>query len=195
MVSVKKVSEEHGVLKLQIKGVDSAFINAIRRTIMQDVPCLSIEDVSIYENDSVMFDEFLAHRLGMLPVKTDVKGYKKGESVKLVLEKEGPAMVYSKDLKSTDPKIEIADKKIPIVKLGKNQKVKLEMNAVMLSGREHVKWQPAIATFTQDEKDSETYEFELESSGSLSNKEILDGAVKLLQEKTTAFEKEMKKIK
>ena len=193
MVSVKKIGEEHGVLKLQVSGVDSAFVNAIRRTIMQDVPCLSIEDVSIYENDSVMFDEFIAHRLGMLPIKSDTKGYKKGDSVKLVLEKEGPCTVYGKDIKSTDPKAEVADKKVPITKLGKGQKIKMEMKAIMLSGREHVKWQPGVVSFKEDGKDS--FEFELEPNGSLGAKQLLDGAVKELKDKTAEFEKELKKIK
>ncbi|MDD5148801.1 MAG: DNA-directed RNA polymerase subunit D, partial [Candidatus ainarchaeum sp.] len=108
-----------------------------------------IENVSIYMNDSVMFDEFLAHRLGLLPVKTDVKGYKHGDSVKLVLEKEGPCTVYSKDIKSTDPKIDIADKKIPITKLEKGENLKIEMDAVMHTGKEHAKWQPAIIAYQE----------------------------------------------
>ncbi|MCX6798730.1 MAG: DNA-directed RNA polymerase subunit D [Candidatus Diapherotrites archaeon] len=148
-ISVKKIDEKNNVSRFLVKGVSPAFINAIRRSVMLHVPCLAIENVSIYENDTVMFDEFLAHRLGMLPVKTDLKGYKRGDKVKMVLEKEGPCVVYSKDIKSTDPKIEIMDKNIPLVKLAKGQRIKIEMDAVMESGREHSKWQPGVVSFQE----------------------------------------------
>ena len=170
-------------------------MNAIRRVVMQDVPCFAIEDISIYENDSVMFDEFVGHRLGMLPIKSNAKGYKVGDSVKMVLEKEGPCEVFSKDIKSTDPKVEVSDKNIPLTKLGKNQRIKLEMKAVMQSGREHAKWQPAVISYQQDEKDEGNFTLIVESSGSLTAKEILDKAIKVLQGKTKQFEKETKKIK
>jgi DNA-directed RNA polymerase subunit D len=148
-ISIKKIFEKGSTSKFLVKGVTTTTMNAVRRSVMEEVPCLAIENVSIYANDSVMFDEFLAHRLGMLPIKTDAKGYKQGESVKLVLEKEGPCTVYSKDIKSTDPKIDVADKKIPITKLSKGQNLKIEMDAVMQSGKEHVKWQPAIIAYQE----------------------------------------------
>ncbi len=148
-ISIKKLKEESGISKYIVKGISPAFINAVRRSIMLHMPCLAIEDVSIYENDSVMFDEFLAHRLGMLPIKMDGKSYKLGDKVKMVLEKEGPCTVYSKDIKSTDPKIEITDKNIPITKLSKGQKIKLEMQAVVLSGKDHAKWQPAVVGYRE----------------------------------------------
>jgi len=194
MVSVKKLGEENGVVKLEVKGTDTAFVNAIRRTIMRYVPCFAVEDVAIYENDSVMFDEFLAHRLGMLPIKSGAKGYKPGDIVKMVLEKEGPCTVYSKDIKSTDPTIEVADKKIPLTKLGKNQKLKIEMKIVMLSGKEHSKWQPAVASY-EESKEANSFIFYVEPSGALSAKEVLEKAVTVLQGKVKEFEKETKKIK
>jgi DNA-directed RNA polymerase subunit D len=83
----------------------------------------------------------------MLPIKTSLKAYKKGESAKFTLEKEGPCTVYSKDIKSKDPDTEIIGKKIPLVKLAKGQKVKMEMTAILSTGREHSKWQPAIVGF------------------------------------------------
>ena len=148
-ISVKKMDEKDGISRYVVKGVTPAFINAVRRSAMQHTPCLAIEDVSVYENDSVMFDEFLAHRLGMLPVKTDIKAYKQDDTVKMVLEKEGPCTVYSKDIKSTDPKIEIMDKNIPITKLTAGQRLKVEMQAVMNCGKEHAKWQPAVIAYRE----------------------------------------------
>ncbi len=143
-MEIKELEKNERKSKLLIKGADVALINSIRRASMNYVPVFAVEDVSIYENSSVMFDEFLAHRLGLLPIKSDVKGYAENDKVKFVLEKEGPATVYSKDIKCTDPKIEVVDKKIPLVKLKKDQKIKLEMDAIMSIGKNNSKFQPII---------------------------------------------------
>lgn len=146
-MNIKKIEEKNGVLKILVKGTNAAFMNSIRRTIMKDVPILAIENVSVYENSSVTFDEYFTHRLGLLPIKTDLKEYKIGDTLKLILEKEGPCTVYSRDIKSTDPDAEIITKKVPLLKLKKGQRVKVEMDAVMGTGADHVKWQPAIVSF------------------------------------------------
>lgn len=146
-MDIKKVYEDENTSKYLIKGTTIAFMNTLRRTIMKDIACLAVDEVTFYENDSVIFDEMLANRLGLLPIKTDLKSYKKGDTVKLILEKEGPGIVTSKDIKCTDPKIEISDKKIYITKLGKDQHIKLEMNAIMDDAKEHAKHQPAIVSY------------------------------------------------
>lgn len=146
-MNVKKISEKHGVTKLLIKGTDTTFMNSLRRAVMNSVPTLAVENVGIYENNSVMFDEMMAHRLGLVPLEWP-SDYEMGDKCKLMLEKEGPCIVYSKDIKSTDPKVNVVDGKIPIVKLKKGQKVKLEMTAVVGVGKEHSKWQPAIVAYS-----------------------------------------------
>src|SRR3989338_7010406 len=119
MISIKLLNKTDSSASFLIKGTNNAFMNAVRRTIMSDVPVLAIDEVTFYENSSIMFDEFLAHRLAMLPIKTDMKTYKEGEKVTLILEKEGPCTVYSKDIKSVDPKIEVVDKNIHLLELKK----------------------------------------------------------------------------
>lgn len=147
-MDVKKLSEKNGCLKVLVKGADVQLLNAIRRTVMNNVPVLAMEDISIYENDSVLFDEFLGNRLGLLPLKAD-GSYKEGDKVKLTLKKEGPGMVYSSDIKCKDPKVSVAFKDIPIVKLKKGQKLKLEISAEVGKGKKHVKWQPALVSYAQ----------------------------------------------
>ena len=148
-MEIKKLSEENGVLKLLIKDMDIAFINAIRRTAMEDVPVLAIEKIRIYENNGVIFDEFLGHRLGMLPIPTDPKEYKKGDTAKFALNKQGPCTVYSGDITASDSKTEIASKRIPLTKLREGQSIKLEMEAIAGSGKMHTKFQPGIVAYTQ----------------------------------------------
>lgn len=149
VVDVKKVSEKQNTVKVFVNNTSNAFVNAIRRASMNAVPTMAIDNVLIYENSSVMFDEMLCHRLAMLSIKTDLSTYKKGDKVKMVLEKEGPAMVYGKDIQSTEPAIEVIDKKVPIVKLAKGQRIKLELEAILGVGKDHSKWQPALISFNE----------------------------------------------
>jgi len=148
-MDVKLLEEKDRTVKLLIKGTDTAFVNGIRRQIMIGTPILAVEDVHFYQNNGAMFDEMLAHRLALIPLKMDSNKYKEGDVVKLILAKEGPCTVYSRDIKSTDPKIEPADMNIPLTKLAENQSIKIEMDATVSTGKEHAKWQPAIAAYQE----------------------------------------------
>jgi len=56
-------------------GVDPAIANALRRIILAEVPTVAIERVYINENTSVIQDEVLAHRLGLIPIKADPRQF------------------------------------------------------------------------------------------------------------------------
>jgi DNA-directed RNA polymerase subunit D len=190
-MEIKKISKADRTIKFSLKGVTPAFINAIRRTIHTNVKSFAVDTVNIYENTSVMFNEMLAHRLGMLPIQTDTKTYKRKDKVILMVEKEGPCIVYSKDIKSTDPKIEIVDKKIPIVELGKGQKIKIEMEATLDSGKKHSKWTPGIMSYSYNK---DVFTVNVESFGGMEPKEILDEAVEELKQKTGELKKALNKV-
>ena len=70
-IDIKQKDETH--LLFAIEGVDDAFINAIRRISTVEVPTMAIETVEILKNDAKIFDEALAHRLGLVPLKTDLE--------------------------------------------------------------------------------------------------------------------------
>jgi DNA-directed RNA polymerase subunit D len=153
-MDVKVADKKNGSLTLVISDIKPSMINSVRRAIVSEVPTLSIEDVDFLENSSSLFDEIIAHRLGLVPIVTDLKVLNfqhecvcKGEgcpscTLKLTLEKEGPCTVYSDDLKSEDKKMKPI-KGIPIVKLGRGQRLVLEATAILGKGKEHAKWQPA----------------------------------------------------
>jgi len=139
-----------------MSDVSTAFANALRRIMIAEVPKIAIDEVNIYENTSVVYDEQLALRLGLIPLKTDLESYVlrsecKCENgcpscqVSLTLSVEGPKVVYSSDLVSSDKKIVPAHGKIPIVKLTEGQKLVLEAIARLELGREHAKWQTVVA--------------------------------------------------
>ena len=145
------------VAKFTITGVSTSFANMLRRAMISEVPTLAIEDVRIYDNTSVLFDEMLAHRLGLIPLRTDLKRYvPRGEcacegvgcpvcTATYTLSVEGPKTVYSSDLIPQDPDAPPAEEKIPIIDLAKEQKIVLEAYAIVSTGKEHAKWQATTA--------------------------------------------------
>lgn len=148
-MNIKKISETKNSVVLLVSGTNIKIMNAIRRAAMGNVPVLAIEDIAIHKNTSVLFDEYIAARLAMLPIKTDPKVYKLGDKVKLVLKEKGPKTVMSSDIKSTDPNVEVVAKNVPIVKLKEGQEIFFEMDAVVNIGKEHAKWQPALVSYNE----------------------------------------------
>ena len=145
------------VARFTISGVSTSFANMLRRAMVSEVPTLAIEDVRIYDNTSVLFDEMLAHRLGLIPLRTDLDQYRprsectcEGEGCPActaiyTLSVEGPATVYSSDLIPQDPDAAPAEAEIPIIELDTDQKIVLEAHAVVSTGKEHAKWQAVTA--------------------------------------------------
>lgn len=142
-------------IKFLIEDTTPAFANALRKTMISEVPTMAIDYVDFEKNNSVLFDEVLAHRLGLIPLTYDEKIYRLKEKcrcggkgcshcqVKLTLEKKGPCIVYSSDLKSTDPSIKPIEKNIIIVELLEGQEIKFEANASLGIGKRHAKYQAA----------------------------------------------------
>lgn len=156
-MKIKRLKKNSNALALVLEDIDVSYVNSLRRTIISEVPTLAIVDVAFKENSSSFYDETIAHRLGLVPIKTDLKfNFRETCSCKgkgcpsctlnLTLSKEGPSTVYSDDLKSEDPKLKPL-KGIPIVKLGKEQKITLEATATLGKGKTHAKWQPGVASY------------------------------------------------
>jgi DNA-directed RNA polymerase subunit D len=133
--------------------------NALRRVMIGHIPVLAITEVDFYENSSAMFDELIAHRLSLIPLKFNPSELKLREEcecegkgcalcqVVFVLEKEGPCIVRAGDLKSTHEGVEPLYPEMPIVELLEGQKLKLEAIARLGFGKDHAKWQAAKAYY------------------------------------------------
>lgn len=65
------VSLDSEEIVFDFHGYSFPFANALRRIILSEVPTMAIEKIHLYQNTSVMHDEFLGHRLGLIPIKAD----------------------------------------------------------------------------------------------------------------------------
>jgi DNA-directed RNA polymerase subunit D len=155
-VKTVELKGNKGVLK--IEDTDVYFVNSLRRIMLAELPKLAIDDVIIYDNTSALFDELISHRLGLVPIPTidlqalsfrsECKCEGKGCpscTVRYTLSKEGECVVYSGDLQPEHPSFAITETTIPIVELMKDQRVILEVEAVLGRGRDHAKWQVVLA--------------------------------------------------
>jgi DNA-directed RNA polymerase subunit D len=158
VVEIEILDKTDDYMRFIVKGINVPFANALRRIILTEVPVMAIDELVILENSSMLNDEVLAHRMGFIPLKTDLDSYNLPEEctcksefgcnlcrLTLTLEaeaKEKTMTVYSGDLKSENLDITPVSDEIPIVKLAPDQNVKLEAYARLGKGKNHAKWQP-----------------------------------------------------
>lgn len=116
--------------------------NALRRSV-DEIPVLAIDEVEIFKNDSAIFDEVLAHRLGLIPLKTDKKMSEK-TAIDFKLTKTGPGAVYAEELKGGG---EVLYPKMPITVLEKGQEIEIVATARLGKGTSHAKYEPGLAFY------------------------------------------------
>jgi DNA-directed RNA polymerase subunit D len=158
-LKVKVVEKKNEKIRFLIEGINHSLAGALRRIMISEVPTMAIEWVDFVKNDSVLWDEIIASRLGLIPLVYDTKFYNFKEECKcggkgcvhcqvsLKLKKKGPCIVYSGDMISSDERVKPVYEKIPIVELTEGQEIELEAFAELGLGKEHAKWQAAIVGY------------------------------------------------
>ncbi len=163
VLSLEVLEKNDRKLIFVVEGVSVEMANAIRRIILSEIPVMAVDEVIILKNDSPLYDEIISHRLGMIPITTDLETYKLPRDcscggfgcplcqVSLTCEVTNttntPIEIYSRDLNSNDPKIIPVDPNIPLVKIDKNDKVIIEAYAILGMAKDHVKWQAVSNIF------------------------------------------------
>mmetsp|Transcript_10182 Transcript_10182/g.30625 ORF Transcript_10182/g.30625 Transcript_10182/m.30625 type:complete len:306 (-) Transcript_10182:304-1221(-) len=168
-IEVRVLTEDY--CEFVLSETDVSVANALRRVILSHVPTIAIDLVEIEENSSVLTDDFIAHRLGLIPIISNRVG-----DMKSPFESEGDDdftdITFTLNIKCTDDNTLIVgsndlvldsnhpdiapvgfsihhdatdNKGITIVKLRKNQEVSLRAIARKGIGKDHAKWQP-VAT-------------------------------------------------
>ena len=172
-VNVLKMEDYYA--QVEFKNVNYSFVNSIRRSLVSMVPCLALHEIDFhmgslgsyndkesgdereYESISAMFNEIVAHRIGMLPVPTDEKTIEafgdsidddsKQPDIMYSLHKQGPCTVYSGDLEpvSGDDSLIIPETNVPLLKLAEGQAILVYAKAKIGNAQKHTKWQCAVA--------------------------------------------------
>jgi len=154
-------NDKENKLSFILKDSTPAFANTLRRMVQEEVPTMAIEEIELRKNSSLLYDSIIAHRLGLLPLTTDLKSYTLPEKckcegkgcarcqVKMTLSAKGPTTVYASEIKSKDSAVKPVYPKTPIVILIKGQFLELEATAVLGKGKVHSKWCPGLVYYKQ----------------------------------------------
>ncbi len=162
MMECQLIMKHGNHYEFYVRDTDVYIINSLRRVILSEVVTLAIHDIYINQNTSVMPDEVLAQRLGLIPLRVDSKEIDLTEEaratkpdlkrltklsarleLKVKNEGDGIITVYSGDLACIDGKsVRPVYDNIPIVKLGKEQEIDIECVAKVGRGKDHAKWSP-----------------------------------------------------
>ena len=200
-MSLEIINENELKISVKIKGVPVQYANALRRICLNGAPIYAVENVDVLENTSVLADEGVAHRIGLIPLKTDLESSKDGnQSDKIMLTLDSGVSdetrtILSGDLKSQDPNVIPTSNDIPIVALAPGQALKIEAHARLGIGTEHAKWNSAnIATLTDTEKDDEKI-LTVETTGALEPKHIILSSVEQLSSRLSEFKTIISDIK
>jgi len=201
--SLDVISKDSQKIAIKLKGIPLQYANALRRVCLNGVPVFAIDTVDIIENTSVLPDEGLAHRLGLIPLKTDLSRFNEpskcdcqSESgcsnckILLVLDSDESQVtrtVLSNELLSEDDTVKPVSNEIPIVQLAPGQKIKLECYARLGRGTEHAKWNSSnISTLTDTSKDNEKI-LTIESTGALNPEQIVLEGVQEVSRRVVEF--------
>lgn len=170
-IDIKELSDEQVVFDMI--GIDPPLVNAFRRILIAEVPTIAITLVVVLQNTSVIHDENLAHRLGLVPIKFEPDRLKwRKENADLTVEDsvifsltvkcpqgQKKMSVYSKDLRwapinqqqmddlqDNDPPT-VVDGDILLAQLGPGQEIDLECHCEKGIGKEHAKWSPVCTAW------------------------------------------------
>jgi DNA-directed RNA polymerase subunit D len=197
---LEKVDER---ISVKFKNVPREYVNALRRLAISEVPTLAIDDVVMIDNSSVVHDEAVAHRLGMIPLRTDLKRFVMPHNcdckstlgcskcrVLLVLDSEATErtrIVTSGELKSEDEEVKPVSNEIPILTLAPGQKIKFEAYARLGNGKSHAKWQPTSSAVVKDGENENESILIIETNLALRPDEVILAAADMLNAKIKNF--------
>ena len=200
-MSFNIISQNDEKVSVKLKGIPLQYSNALRRICLNGIPIYAIDTVDVLVNSSVLADEGIAHRLGLIPIKTELSAVQQNnESDKIMFtldsgETNQTRTILSGELKSQDETIKPISDNIPIITLAPGQRLKIEAYARLGRGTEHAKWNSAnISTLTESEKDDERV-LTVETTGSLEPHDIILSSVEELSRRLDEFKNLLSDLK
>ncbi|MCX6773638.1 MAG: hypothetical protein NTY68_01415 [Candidatus Micrarchaeota archaeon] len=174
-MKIANYSDKKGKISFDIIDGDVKFANMLRRYLMGGVPVYAIDKITVYENSTSFFDEYIAHRIGMVPLTTPEADLDP-EGIGFYLDFAGPGTIYSKDIKTNSEAVKIAIDDVPIIRLLEGQILRIECKVKKDLGRNHAKFQSGIASYGVD--DDGTIHFWAENLHHMETIELVKRAIK-----------------
>ena len=125
-----------------VSEMNVSLANAIRKSV-GEVPILAIVEADIYKNDSALYDEIIAHRLGLIPLKN--QRMKADQSVEMKLKVKGKGEVT--EVLAGELGGDVIYPEAPIVLLSDGQEIELVARAKIGKGIEHARFMPGMAFY------------------------------------------------
>ena len=199
MSSIQVLTNDDKKISVKIKGVSSHYANALRRICLNGIPVFAIDTVDVIENSSVLPDEGIPHTLGLIPLKTELRGSDELNSrVMLVLDSEATEntkVVTSAELESKDQVVKPTSNQIPIIHLAPGQRVKLEAYARLGRGTEHSKWNSSNVSILTNTDKTDEYVLTVETAGSLEPRQIIMAGIDELSKRLEEFKETLVNLK
>jgi DNA-directed RNA polymerase subunit D len=190
-MEVETVEDNGEVLKVDIKEINEVIANAMRRSMMTKVPTLAVKEINITRNESALFDEVLANRIGQVPFTIPEK-VEEDDIVNIALKQEGPGQILAEDLKADNDEAEPVNPEAIIVDLKENQGVDLEAQAVLGKGRDHAKHQGGTVGY--EKIDDGEFRFRIESTSGYEPEDLLEESIQVIKEELDEFEEEIENL-
>lgn len=210
-IDLKVIEKQDDKITIKFNNVPRQYVNALRRLSISEVPTFAIDDIVILENSSVMHDEAVAHRLGLIPLRTDLKKFNLPNNcdcksalgctncrVLLQLDaeaKDKTKIITTSELISEDEFVKPVNQDIPIITLAPGQKMKFEAYARLGLGKDHAKWQAATISVVKYGEDENEIYLTIESNGALTAEEIVIAAVEKLNSNIKEFGETISSVK
>jgi DNA-directed RNA polymerase subunit D len=192
-LSLDIISQNEERVSVKLKGIPLQYANALRRICLNGIPIYAVDTVDILSNTSVLADEGIAHRLGLIPIKSELSAVQqdnKSDNIMLTLDSgiaSETRTVLSGELKSQDSIVKPISDNIPIVTLAPGQSLKFEAHARLGRGTEHAKWNSAnVSTLTESDNANERI-LTVETTGALEPQHIVLSSVEELSKRLDEF--------
>jgi DNA-directed RNA polymerase subunit D len=211
-IDLKVIEKQDEKITIKFNNVPREYVNALRRLSISEVPTFAIDDVVILENSSVMHDEAVAHRLGLIPLRTDLKKFNLPNecncnsalgctNCRVLLQLDAEAKdktktITTSEIISEDDFVKPVNQDIPIIALAPGQKIKFEAYARLGLGKDHAKWQAATIAVVKYNEDNESEIYlTIESNGALTAEEIVIAAADKLNSHIKDFGETIRSVK
>lgn len=184
-MNIEVEEEGEDVLELRLEDSNEAVANTLRRAMITKVPTLAAQELEVKKNESALFDEVLANRVGQVPF-TIPDNVEEGDTVNIALKQEGPGTVLAEDLQADNDEAEPVNPETVIVDLKEDQELEFEADAELGRAHEHAKHQGGTVGY--EKVDEGEFLFRIESTSGYSNMELVQAAVDEVKKDLDEFE-------